>query len=241
MKLRILGTGTAAPSLERASSSYLLSTRTGNVLIDAGPSVVRRLLEFGYGLNDIDVIALTHFHPDHTVDLVTFLFACNYGERRREKDLILIGGRGIRSFFRRLARLYPWIEPIGYRLKIKSLPGGTMRLGSVSLTTLPMRHMSASIGLRFEEGASSVAFSGDTDYSPDLVLLAAGVDVLVAECSFPEEKVEGHLNLASLLKVVREAKPGQVIMSHLYPQWGRFHGVLPPPLLLGADGMEIDL
>jgi ribonuclease BN (tRNA processing enzyme) len=69
MKLKILGTGTATPSLQRASSSYLLSTTWGNILVDIGPSVVRRLLEYGYTTDDVDMVVLTHFHPDHTAGL----------------------------------------------------------------------------------------------------------------------------------------------------------------------------
>ncbi len=94
MKLKILGTGTATPSLQRASSSYLLSTAWGNILVDIGPSIVRRLLEYGHTTDDVDMIVLTHFHPDHTVDLATFLFASNYGDVTRKKPLILLGGRG---------------------------------------------------------------------------------------------------------------------------------------------------
>ena len=47
MKIRILGTGGAVPSLRRLSSAYLVSLSGGNMLIDVGPSVVRRLLSSG--------------------------------------------------------------------------------------------------------------------------------------------------------------------------------------------------
>ncbi len=241
MKITILGTGSATPSLSRSSSSCLLSTSAGNILIDAGPSVVRRLLESGHEVGDIDIIVLTHFHPDHTVDLATLLFACNYGERQRQKELHLIGGRGIRLFFRRLSRLYPWVVPLDYRLTIRAVPQGTVRIGSVSLVTAPMAHRDESIGVRIEERGKSVVFSGDTGYAPALAALAARADLLVVECSFPEQEVWGHLNLPTLLTIVREATPRRVIMSHLSPAWEGFHGVLPAPLLLGEDGLTMDL
>ena len=241
MKITILGTGTATPSLRRSSSSCLVSTSAGNILIDAGPSVVRRLLESGYDASDIDIIVLTHFHPDHTVDLATLLFACNYGERQRRKDMLLVGGRGVRLFFLRLSRLYPWVVPVDYRLTIKAVPRGKVRSGEVSLLTAPMVHRKESIGVRIEERGKSVVFSGDTDYAPALAALAAHADPLVVECSFPEQKVRGHLNLPALLTIVREAKPKRVIMSHLTPAWEEFHGALPAPLLLGEDGLNVEL
>jgi ribonuclease BN (tRNA processing enzyme) len=104
-----------------------------------------------------------------------------------------------------------------------------------------MVHRPESIGVRIEERGKRVVFSGDTDYSPALAALAADADLLVVECSFPEQKVRGHLNLPTLLTVVREARPKRVIMSHLSPVWEEFRGVLPPPLLLGEDGLTMEL
>jgi ribonuclease BN (tRNA processing enzyme) len=239
--LRFLGTGTATPSLKRLSSSYLLSTSWGNVLIDIGPSVVRRLLEFGFAVKDIDLIVLTHFHPDHTADLVTFLFACNYGVPNRTKNLTLLGGRGLELFFRRLCLVYPSIEPKGYSLDIKSMPRDVWRLtDNLTIETIPVKHRKESIGVKIR-AAKTIAFTGDTDYSANVVSLAKGADLLVSECSFPDLKTEGHLNLATLQKVVKKAKPEQVLLSHLYPEWERFRGVLHAPFLLAEDGLEITL
>lgn len=241
MKIKVLGTGTAVPSLKRLSSSYLVTTEWGNILIDTGPSVVRRLLEFGYKVDDIDMIVLTHFHPDHTVDLTTFLFACNYGETEREKPLVILGGKGVRGFYRKLRDLYPWIVPIRYKLLVKSLPCGTWEVDGVSLTTAAMKHRDESIGVRITEKAKTAVFSGDTDQSDALVRLASKADLLVVECSFPAWKAEGHLNLPTLLSIVEEARPKIALMSHLYPAWQTFEGVLPSPLLLAEDGIEINV
>jgi ribonuclease BN (tRNA processing enzyme) len=241
LKLRFLGTGTATPSLSRLSSSYLLSTSWGNILVDPGPSVVRRLLEFGFTVNDIDMIILTHFHPDHTADLTTFLFACNYGEPERNKDMVLLGGRGLESFYRRLCLTFPSLKPNHYTLIIKRMARDAWHLREgITIETLPMKHRRESIGVKVR-GKKTLAFTGDADYSNNLILLAKGADILVSECSFPYMKLKGHLNLATLEKVVKKASPGQVILSHLYPDWETFRGVLHAPFLLAEDGLEIIL
>ena len=240
MKLKILGTGTATPSLERASSAYLLETGWGRILLDIGPSVVRRLMEYGYTTNNVDMIVLTHFHPDHTVDLATFLFASNYGDVTREKPLVLLGGKGLDTFFRKYVRLYRWLTPVGYELSIASLPCGTLSFGPVVIRTARTNHNPESIALRIEE-KRSIVFTGDTAYSKHLVDLARQTDVLVTECSFPERKVRGHLNLAALQRIVNKVKPQQVILSHLYPDWDAFQKALPPPFLLAVDGLEVEV
>jgi len=238
MKLRCLGSGTSVPSLERSSSSYVVTLKRHRILIDIGPSVVRRLLEYGYKLNDIDIIMLTHFHVDHTADLSTFLFACNYGIEPRMEPLLIIGGPGVHTFYRRLARVYPWITPNNYELDIKSMSRDSVYLDDLCITTERMRHNRESIGIRMEE-KKSITFSGDTDYTTRLERLAQGTDLLVVECSFPERKVKGHLNLPFLERLVAKANPKKVLISHLYPEWQLFRGVLQSPYLLAEDGMEI--
>ncbi len=103
-----------------------------------------------------------------------------------------------------------------------------------------MNHNPESIGVRIGEGLS-VTFSGDTDYTKRLGKLAFHTDLLVVECAFPEKKVKGHMNLATLERVVKEAEPGRVILTHLYPDWDAFQGVLHGPYLLGEDGLEVEL
>jgi ribonuclease BN (tRNA processing enzyme) len=211
------------------------------VLIDVGPSVVRRLLELGYTPDEIDVIILTHFHPDHTVDLATFLFACNYGERERQKPLTILGGRGINAFYRRFSRLFPWIEAKGYVTTVKGLPSGRWNMGNLFVVTQPVEHRAESIAIRVEERGKTAVFSGDTAYSPAFPDFAAGADILILECTSPIKKEEGHLNLADARRIARKARPGQTILTHLSPEWETFDHPIPRPLLLGEDGMEIEL
>ena len=46
-----------------------------SLLLDAGPGTMRRLLEAGTTLSNLSFIFLSHFHPDHSGELVPFLFA----------------------------------------------------------------------------------------------------------------------------------------------------------------------
>jgi ribonuclease BN (tRNA processing enzyme) len=240
MKVKILGSGTLNPSLERGSPSYLVTDHGLNILVDIGPAVVRRLFEYGISSNDIDIIVLTHFHVDHSIDLSTFFFVSNYGVQERTKPLLVIGGQGLHKFYRGLLRVYPWVKPKTYELTLKSMAAGILEIGGFTMKTARVNHNRESIALRIEAG-KTVTFSGDTGYSKNLARLSAGTDLLVVDCSFPEKQVKGHLNLAVLERVVREAKPKKVILSHLYPAWEQFRGVLHAPYLLAEDGLEVKL
>ncbi|MCX7966172.1 MAG: ribonuclease Z [Syntrophorhabdaceae bacterium] len=240
MKIKILGTGTSIPTLTRLSSSYLVITKGKHILVDIGPSVVRRLLEFGYAVNDIDAVLLTHFHVDHTADLSTLLFACNYGIEPRYKPLLLLGGLGLKRFFKTMASIYPWIKPNYYELILKTLSHGEYFYDNILIKTIRVNHNRESIAIKITD-RKSVVFSGDTSFSKNLIKLAHNTDLLIAECSFPERVVKGHLNLKSLQKIIEKAKPKKVILSHLYPDWDAYRGVLNEPCLIGEDGMELEI
>jgi len=240
MRIKILGTGTSIPALNRLSSSYLVIVNNKNILVDIGPSVVRRLLEFDYNVIDIDVVLLTHFHVDHSADLSTFLFVCNYGIKPRTKPLLLLGGTGLNRFFKGMASIYPWIKPNFYELYIKTLSKGKYLFNDILFEAVRVRHNKESIAIKITY-EKSVVFSGDTAFSKNLIKLAYNADLFITECSFPEREVKGHLNLKSLQRILNKAGPKKVILSHLYPEWEHFHGVLHEPCLIGEDGMEIDL
>ena len=70
LALQVLGSGGPAPDDNRASSGYLIWHKgKAVVLIEAGGGVFTQFGAAGANLNDLELIALTHFHTDHSADL----------------------------------------------------------------------------------------------------------------------------------------------------------------------------
>ena len=86
MELIVIGSGTGVPSLRRGSPSLALKAAGRLLVLDLGAGALRSLLRLGPNFSAIDVLALTHLHPDHVGDLIPFLFATRYslGYTRRE-------------------------------------------------------------------------------------------------------------------------------------------------------------
>ena len=78
MKVTILGSGTAVPSLERNSSGVLVQEEGINTLVDFGYGTLKQLLHLGITYHEIDRIFFTHNHPDHMCDLIPFMFGARY-------------------------------------------------------------------------------------------------------------------------------------------------------------------
>jgi ribonuclease BN (tRNA processing enzyme) len=224
-QLIFLGTGTGVPSAERASPAVLLKLPKINLLIDLGPGTLRQLARLSVSIPEIDYLLLTHLHPDHSADLVPFLFAGKYPPYlSNRRPCTLIAGNAIDSFYQGLRNVYGhWIEWPPGLLRISPLPQDRTwekEWPDFTLRSTPVEHTSSSLGYRITLPDGKVlVFSGDSDYSTSLVELAQEADWLVCECSFPEEeKATGHLIPSLAGRIAREAGVGQLILTHFYPE-----------------------
>lgn len=73
MKLTILGSGTCVPAVERGSPANYLEIGGKQILIDCGPGTVRQIVESKLDYRKVDIVFVTHFHNDHTSDLVALI------------------------------------------------------------------------------------------------------------------------------------------------------------------------
>ncbi len=64
----MLGTGTPAPSLERAGSGYVIEVGSDRLVWDHGPDAHHRLMESGRRAVDVTHAFFTHLHYDHCMD-----------------------------------------------------------------------------------------------------------------------------------------------------------------------------
>jgi ribonuclease BN (tRNA processing enzyme) len=218
MRLTILGSGTCVPYHRRGSSAYALQLSQSTILLDCGNGATWKLGKVGINYLDIDYILITHFHPDHTSDLIPFLFATKYSyESTREKPLHLWGPPGFGRFFSALTEAYrDWIVP--EELSVNEIEYDRIQLGDFVLRTAHTHHTENSLAYRIDSEGKSLVYTGDTDYSESLVELADNADILLIECSMPDDlKVEGHLTPAVVAKITNESGAKKIILTHLYP------------------------
>jgi ribonuclease BN (tRNA processing enzyme) len=223
MKITILGSGTITPDKERNPSGLCVHAAGLWMVVDMGPGILRRMSEAEIDVRWLDVVLITHFHPDHVSDLVPFLFASNYAyhDQRREQ-FHLVGPRGLEQFYSGMVSLYGhWIVPTGDRLKIRELdPSGpdSVDFGQVTIRSIPSVHSFPSLSYRIEAEGMSLTVSGDTDVSDGLIQLAQGTDVLISEASFPDGmKVQGHLVPSEAAEIAQLAGAKKLVLTHFYP------------------------
>lgn len=223
----ILGSGTAVPSLARSACAALTVFDDVVFLLDSGPGTMRRLLEAGGSVFDVTHLGLSHLHPDHSGELVSFLFANKYPDARlRKAPLTLIGAKGLISFYNQLKAIYgDWIDLDGKLelVEVDNTRPDEKVFSRFVLQTTPVRHRPESVAFRINgPNSKSIVYSGDTDVSENLVEIAKGADLLICEAAFPDElKAEGHLTPSLAGKIATRAGVGRLVLTHFYPPCDR--------------------
>jgi ribonuclease BN (tRNA processing enzyme) len=224
-RVTLLGSGTCVPQLHRSACAILIEAGANKILVDLGPGTIRRLLEYGVSIFDLTHIAFSHFHPDHTAELVPLIFATKYPDHtKRKKCLTVLAGQGFKSFYRGLQAAYgDYIVLPKARMSIRELDttvGETAAIGDCNLTVRPVRHRPESLGFRFEDShGHTIVYSGDTDICDNLVELADQADLFICESSMPDDlKVPGHLTPGLAADIARKAGVQRLVLTHLYPQ-----------------------
>lgn len=220
MKLTILGSGTAAPLLERSNAAYLLEIDNLKFLLDSGAGTTTRLLEVNADLFDIDHIFYTHLHNDHINDLGAIIWSNNYG-LNRTKPLNLYGPKGFRRYYKILVNKLLKPHKLYFGVNIKEFKNSYIKIGNVTIKTYEIKHSSTtkSIAYRFEFKNKSFVYTGDAEYQESIAQIAKNCDALLTECSLPDNKKEkGHLTPSLAAKIAAKANAKHLILTHFYPE-----------------------
>lgn len=248
MTVTILGSGTGVPRPDRCAPGLVVEAGNIRVLMDSGSGSAYQLARAGLHYHQLDHFFYSHYaHPDHINDLAELIFANNYFDPRRRRTLHVYGPPGMKDFYCRLIALFPILGAVDFPVMVHELGHDSIELGDFTVETRPLSHQqSACVGYRLEREGKSIVYSGDTDYCESLIELAQGADLLVVECSFPNEhKVAGHLTAAEVGSIARQAGVKKVVLTHLYPHSdevdvvAQVREVFPGEVIKAEDLMQV--
>lgn len=221
MKLTILGSGTNVHPT-RAGAGYLIQT-DHTILLDFGPRTLSNLLKTGINRHRITHILISHYHPDHFSDFITFFFdAVIYSKHEGglRPDLTIIGPRGTKKLMRTIMACFPSFSRPPFGVTFKEAGDRPFTIGNTRVTPRTMTHVPDlhAVGYRIDYRGKSVAYSGDTQYCANVVRLCSDADVGVLDCSWPANKPgPAHLDARLCGRVAREAGLDRLVLSHFYP------------------------
>ena len=244
--LTFLGTGDAFASHGRFQSGYLIEAAGCHILMEAGPTVLCAMKRMGFAPAEIDIILISHLHGDHYGGL-PFLLLEYLWESPRRKPLKIAGPPHLEERTWRLFNtMFPFssgdVERVRRNLQFIELePAHKTRLGKLQLETLRVPHMKRDLclALKIMIGGRTIAFSGDTGWTDELLSFTAGADLFLCECTYFENPLEVHLNYPLLESKRRSFDVKRMILTHIGREVLEHSSQLK--MELASDGMRIEV
>jgi ribonuclease BN (tRNA processing enzyme) len=233
--IQILGSGGPEFS-ERASSSYLIWVDgKAKVLVDTGGGSFLRFTQSGAKLKDLEVIALTHLHIDHSADLPQFMKAGFFTNRTQMLPILGTTGVGdfpnIKTYLNRLFGkngAYAYMQDIltsqsdSFEIKPIMLDQNlnSISIGAIKITSIGVQHGRVpAIAYAFEIDGKKIVFSGDTSAnSENIIKLANDADYLIAHHAIPQHSGKFakrlHMTPKRIGEVAQKVNVKHLILSH---------------------------
>ena len=229
MRVVITGSGSSWADSDRFSASQVVKVGDEPLLFDCGPGTGMSLMKAGINPTAINRIFLTHLHMDHSLETPSIIFESYLMGKKGRFDLY--GPPGTAKFCRLLlGQVYPYARKVVGQIRKEGLEvapheateGLVCRARNYRVLSARMEHGIPAIGFRIESGESTVVISGDTRPSKSLIKLAKGADLLIHECSFPDDMIDfarttHHSVPSEVGEVADQAGVKKLVLTHLFP------------------------
>lgn len=254
MQITILGSGTSIPLSYRASPSILLKIEDEIIVLDMGPGTLRQLSRIGIDNTRLNHILFSHFHPDHTADLIHLLFVTrNPTILNRRKPFLITGAMGLKSLIHNLQHAYTnWLDIPDEIMKVEELKTETSVKtdhDNYSVISGPVKHTESSLAYRIEnKSGKSLVYTGDTEFCEEVISIAKNTDLLIMECALPDGgNSDGHLTPSEAGRIASAAGVKKLLLVHFYPEIlstdisGECREYYDGELILGRDLLQIEI
>jgi ribonuclease BN (tRNA processing enzyme) len=216
VRLTVLGGAGGFPPAGGACSGYLIEHDGFRLLVDPGYAIVPRLLGI-VPAKAIDAVLVSHGHPDHVADLNPLLRARLMGDDEAPR----LPAYALPSALSPVLALDQITALKGAYDLHEFGAGEAFPIGPFAIQSRLLPHSIPNAGLRISAGGTTITYTGDAGPSDDLVELATGTDLLLAEATYVDSVPSGNATvLNSALEVgrqARRARASRLMLTHLMP------------------------
>lgn len=243
IEIRFLGSGDAVGSGGRFQTCIQVQSEGRAFLLDCGATSLMAMKRFGVDPMLIEMILISHLHGDHFAGIPFFVLDAQFS--RRSRPLTVAGPAGVETRVKgSLEVLFPGSSGVERRFSLDFVELQERRetvLGPLNVTPFAVIHPSGapSLALRIELKGKIVAYSGDTEWTQELVEAVRGADLFICEAYFFEKKIKYHLDYKTILNHRSQLGCRRIILTHMNEDLLRQLGKLD--LEWAEDGKVISL
>ncbi|XP_065558128.1 ribonuclease Z, mitochondrial-like [Artemia franciscana] len=253
-KITFLGTGSCIPNKTRNVSCILTETSENLFfMMDCGEGSLGQLIRF-FGVDHVDqvlcnlkCIFISHFHADHHLGLFSLLLERRAAFLRLGKNfesLVLILPVNLERWLLRFnerfhrieddydviwsEKIQPHYEQYNER-KAKNQPSYLKLKKSLNLdvATAYVKHCFLAFGITIShENGWKMTYSGDTMFSPELIEVGKGSDILIHESTMEDDleeeaRVKQHSTTSQAIAVGKEMKAKYTLLTHFSQRYAK--------------------
>ncbi len=220
-RVHFLGTGDAFGSGGRFQTCFHVTAGSTQFLIDCGASAPLAMKRFGVDLAQLDCVLISHFHGDHYGGL-PFLAVEEGIFHRRKAPLVVVGPRGVRERVGQAAEaLFPGSTGASGGLPLRFVEYSERQpteVGNLKVQVWPVVHSAGTEphALRIQCMGKMIGYSGDTEWTENLIPVAAKADLFICEAYFFEKKVPKHLDYRTLAAHRSRLDCQKLMLTHFH-------------------------
>ena len=243
VSVTFLGCGDAFGSGGRFQTCLLVEAPSHRCLIDCGASSLVAIKKAGVLPSAIETILVTHLHGDHFGGIPFFILDAQFS--KRERRLTIAGPPGLQARTREAMEvLFPKSSETQQRFPLEFVelaPNDVTQVGPLRVTAYPVVHFCGAppYALRVECDGRSIAYSGDTEWTDNLVKASTGADLFVCEAYFFNKRVKFHLDYQTLAAHKAALTCRRLVLTHMSDDM--LDRALGPGIEAAFDGMVVTL
>lgn len=218
MRVTVLGSSASYAGPGQACAGHLVEGADSSVLFDCGNGVLANL---GRVLDPLklDAVVISHYHPDHLVDLFSMQALLRYAPEGPAPRMRVFAPSGVSERMKCLLSDRGASE-FDEAFEFVDLEDGvTLPVDGLRITAVSVEHTEPTFAFRVEGDGALLCYTADTAPGEGMRAAIAGADLLLCEATLPEgyAGLAPHLTAWQAGEEARAGNVGELVLVHVWP------------------------
>lgn len=219
--MTVCGCWAPYPAVSGACSSYLVELEGEKILLDCGHGSFAKLQQH-INFRQLSLAIVSHFHPDHYMDLSCLRHAIAGAIRdgsRGDKLNVVVPDKPEQEYNKAL-KMADGLNII----TVEKLANRKMEYPGIEIFLHKTNHPLPTYATTIIANDKKMVYSADTGDFDELIEICKDADLLICEASLLEQDAhygvdKGHLTAKGAARIAKAAGVKKLMLTHLWPEY----------------------